>query len=90
MSEVRKDGLIFLKAKNPLKKYDVFDKEGKKITSFGAIKPTGVPYEQYKDKIGMYSAYNHGDKERRELYYKRHNKNYGKYSADWFSKKYLW
>jgi len=66
------------------KKYDVF-KKNKYILSFGDSR-----YEQYKDKIGFYKELNHNDKSRRELYYKRHSKDYPKYSADWFSKKYLW
>lgn len=67
------------------KKYDVFDKEGKKVLSFGDKR-----YQQYKDKIGYYKELDHNDKKRKELYYKRHNKDYGKYSPDWFSKKFLW
>lgn len=66
------------------KKYDVFNKE-KKVLSFGDKR-----YQQYKDKIGHYSHLDHLDKKRRELYYKRHNKDYGIHSADWFSKKFLW
>ena len=66
------------------KKYDVFKKD-KYITSFGDTR-----YEHYFDKVGYYSHLDHNDKERRKQYYQRHNKDYPKYSADWFSKKYLW
>ena len=78
------------------KKYmiDLIDhKTKKKIRTihFGAIKKDGTPYSQFKDKaLGLYSKYDTNDKERRKLYYKRHNKKYGKYSADTLAKKYLW
>tara|TARA_R110000772_G_scaffold33153_4_gene80822 strand:- start:4541 stop:4759 length:219 start_codon:yes stop_codon:yes gene_type:complete len=64
----------------------------KKTIHFGAIKKDGTPYSQFKDStnLKLYSKYDTNDKERRKLYYKRHNKNYGKYSADALSKKYLW
>ena len=48
-------------------------------------------YQHYEDKaMGFYSNLNHYDPERRARYWKRHKKNYPKYSADWFSKYYLW
>lgn len=40
-----------------------------KIVNFG--KPG---YQQYRDKIGKWSKYDHRDKKRRELYRKRHSK----------------
>tara|TARA_R110000822_G_scaffold130205_3_gene266697 strand:- start:592 stop:882 length:291 start_codon:yes stop_codon:yes gene_type:complete len=85
-----------------LKKYRVEvwskGKKGKKIKTvqFGAKKKSkeGVvtPYSQFKDKtpLKLYSKYDHGDKERRTRYLKRHPVDYEKFSADWFSKKYLW
>ncbi len=79
----------FKKSKKKLKKYSAY-KNGKFITNFGAIKPNGVPYQQYFDKIGLYQKYNHNSSKRRALYRLRHNKDYGKESADWFSKKFLW
>lgn len=79
------------------KKYmiDLIDhKTDKKIRSihFGAIRPNGIPYEQYKDTtgLGLYKKYNTLDKKQRTRYWKRHNKSYGRYSADALSKKYLW
>lgn len=66
------------------KKYDVYRLNGQYVTSFGA-----VGYEQYKDKIGYYSKYDHGDKVRRENYYKRHGKATFE-SPKWFSHRYLW
>ena len=49
-------------------------------------------YQQYRDStpLKLYSNKDHLDKKRRALYFKRHKKDYGKWSADWFSKKYLW
>lgn len=47
-------------------------------------------YEQYKDKLGYYKAWDHKDKERRDRYYLRHPVNYKKGTADWFAKKILW
>src|SRR6056297_871941 len=43
-----------------------------KTVRFGGIKKDGTPYEQYKDKLGHYSAYDHGDKKRRDNYKRRH------------------
>lgn len=47
---------------------------------------------QYRDRTPLkaYSHLDHNDKKRRELYYKRHNKDGPPYSPDWLSKKYLW
>ncbi len=64
-----------------------------KITGHIKKVPFGsVYYQQYKDSTGLklYSHLDHNDKKRRELYYKRHNKDYPKFSPDYFSKKYLW
>ena len=78
--------IYFMVSKNPLKKYDAYDKKtNKKIASFGA---RGMA--QYFDKIGVYSTYNHLDKERRKRYYLRHGKKATKYSPKWFSHHMLW
>ena len=45
---------------------------------------------QFHDKMGRYWEYDHNDNLRRELYYRRHRKNYGRGSADWFAKNILW
>ena len=49
-------------------------------------------YQQYKDKIGIYSHLDHNDKERRKRYYDRHgDKNTkNKESAKYWSHKILW
>jgi len=58
-----------------------------KTTQFGDKR-----YAQFRDKtpLKLYSKKNHLDKKRKARYYARHKKNYPRYSADWFSKKYLW
>ena len=59
---------------------------------FGAIKSDGTPYQQYYDKIGNYTDFNHKDKQRRLNYHKRHIHSIkeGYYSPGYFSMKYLW
>ena len=49
-------------------------------------------YPQYKDKTGLklYSHLDHGDEKRKKQYYARHGKEAEKYSAKYFSHKYLW
>jgi len=61
----------FKKSTRKNKKYSVITPKGKKI-HFGAI-VDGKPMEQYKDStgLGLYSKYDHGDKERRKSYIAR-------------------
>jgi hypothetical protein len=84
------------------------DRAGKKYTAvlqakpagkivyihFGAIKPDGTPYEQYKDSTGLkfYSKYDHGDKQRQKKYKARQKGviKTGYYSPSFFSMRYLW
>ena len=49
-------------------------------------------YEQYKDstRLKLYAHLNHSDTIRRKRYYQRHGKSTKKYSAKFFSHKYLW
>ena len=77
-------------AVNPLKKYDVYDKNGTFINSFGGIRKNGTPYQQYFDKIGKFKQFNHHDKIRKINYYKRHGRSTKRYSPKYFSHKYLW
>ena len=71
------------------KKYKVVLTENgrKRTVQFGDRR-----YGQFKDKtpLKLYSKKDTLDSKRKTAYYKRHPKNYPKYSADWFSKKYLW
>jgi hypothetical protein len=76
-------------------KYDAILKNKKtgekKRVSFGGKYPDGTPYEQYHDKIGYYSKYDHNDKERRRLYLLRHKNDLGfKFSSAYFSTNFLW
>jgi len=69
------------------------NKKTKKIlkVGFGGIKKDGMPYQQYKDRIGLYSNYDHLDPKRRQLYLQRHRgEALNKYSSGWFSINYLW
>lgn len=59
-------------AKIPSEIYNKYRKTNHKsdvYISFGA-----KGYQQYKDLIGDYSEYDHGDKKRREAYRARHSK----------------
>ena len=47
-------------------------------------------YNQFRDKIGLYSDLDHNDEKRRDLYYKRHGRTAKKDTAKYFSHKYLW
>jgi len=79
-------GIKFEKSNANGKKYAAILPDGKRV-NFGAL-----GYEHYKDRtpLKLYSHLDHNDSERRKRYYERHNKDYPKYSADYFSKKYLW
>lgn len=80
------DNYIFVApSKRKNKKYDVYDKSEKYITSFGAL-----PYQHFYDSIGYYKKLNHYNLNRRRLYYARHGKNAKLNSAKYFSHKYLW
>jgi hypothetical protein len=77
-------------------------KSGKKymITINGKTIHFGASgYQQYHDKIGLYSSLDHGDLNRRKRYRDRHKKIYNKfgvpsyrvkYTPAWFSWHYLW
>jgi hypothetical protein len=89
-----KDGYIFRAPSRRInKKYDVFSEDDNYITSFGARKMTGEPYEQYEDLVSdFYSDYNHFDPKRRKLYRMRHRKDNinDPTSAGYFAWHYLW
>jgi hypothetical protein len=78
-------GYIIKPSTRKNKKYDAFNKEGKKIASFGDKR-----YQHYFDKIGYYSDLNHLDKERKRLYYARHGKEAKKGTPKYFSHNILW
>lgn len=86
MWKKKKDSYIFVApSKRKGKKYDVYDKLGYYITSFGSI-----GYQHYNDRIGYYKSMNHNDRERRKRYYDRHGKTNDRTSAKFFSNTYLW
>jgi hypothetical protein len=81
-----KDNMIFVAPGRGDKKYDVYDKKLKYITSFGSRN-----YAHFKDTIGAYANMNHGDKKRRDRYYNRHKNDYNVYPhSSYFSNVYLW
>ncbi len=62
-----------------------------KKVPFGGRRTDGTPYEQYHDKLGAYTAYDHGDARRRRLYRTRHaGEQHRKFSSGYFAWKYLW
>ena len=65
------------------KKIDLFNSKGRFLASIGDTRYDDFP--TYILKNGLEYAL-----KRRELYYKRHNKQYERYSNDWLSKKLLW
>jgi hypothetical protein len=76
--------IVFRRSSAKGKKYTAIV-DGHKV-HFGAL-----GYQQFHDRtpLKLYSAWDHNDPERRKRYYLRHSKT-TKYSADWFSKHYLW
>ena len=84
--------LRFEKGKYP-KKYNAIlqhDVPGRRYTKkvpFGDQR-----YEHYEDKtpLKLYVHLNHKDPERRKRYYQRHGTKAEKYTAKWFSHRYLW
>lgn len=80
--------LRFEKGKYPKKYNAILEENGKeKKIGFGH-----QDYEQYKDStpLKLYSHLDHNDELRKKRYFARHKKNYPKYSADYFSKHFLW
>ena len=87
----------FVKSNRKDKKYKAIlknKKTGREVgVHFGAIKQDGTPYEQYKDStgLGLYTKYNHNDKQRQQRYRTRHHKdNLTDYTAGHFSYYFLW
>jgi hypothetical protein len=78
--------LYFTKSPIKNKKYRAFLSNNTHV-DFGDLR-----YQHYKDStpLKLYIHMDHRDKDRRIRYYLRHKKNYPKFSADWFSKTYLW
>jgi len=75
------------KSKSKNKKYSVYVMKGdkKRLIHFGDSR-----YQQFKDKIGDFKHLDHGDKNRRDKYYKRHGDTTDKNTAKYWSHKILW
>ena len=81
--------LKFEVSTTPQKKYDALITNGTEIkrVPFGQM-----GYQQFRDKIGLYSVYDHKDEGRRAQYIARHQGfiNPGFFSPGYFSMAYLW
>jgi hypothetical protein len=68
------------------KKYMAVFSDGRPTVHFGDNR-----YEQYRDStpLKIYSYLDHNDEKRRTAYFSRHGKA-ERYSAKWFSHKFLW
>jgi hypothetical protein len=91
----------FRKSQVKGKKYDAILKNRTndkilKYVPFGGIKMDGTPYQQFRDStgLGLYSKYDHGDKNRKRLYRIRHSKEKKSFDKYWtsgfFSWRFLW
>ncbi len=68
------------------KKYDVYDSDFKKLTSFGDKR-----YQHYHDRFGLYSSLDHWDPERRRSYRSRHVEDHtNPKKAGYWSWSWLW
>ena len=81
----------FNKAANQTKKYDAILQN--RLSERTVRVPFGQRgYQQYKDKIGYYSDFDHYDKVRRKSFLARNENNIksGYFSPGYFSATYLW
>jgi hypothetical protein len=91
------DFIIFRSDRSNKKYYailkdDQYEEKPKRVY-FGAIKPTGEPYGQYRDRtqLGLYKQYDHRDIERKRLYITRHFNNIKSgFNAGWLSYIFMW
>ncbi len=104
MSEELSNKSVYPPDKYDFVKFERSHRHDKKYNAVLRNKATGrtkkIPfgakgYAQYKDSTGLklYSSQDHLDEERRKRYQKRHEgegNNTRKYSAGWFSYRYLW
>ena len=83
-TQAKKLGVTIKPSKTLGKKIDVFNKEGKKISTIGAMGYGDYP--TFMDKIGKEYA-----EKRRKAYKTRHNKDRNvRGSAGWYADKILW
>jgi hypothetical protein len=85
MIEIEK-GYFIRKSTRKNKKYDIYHND-KYFLSFGDKR-----YEQFKDQtpIKAFAKQNHGDPERKRLYFLRHGKTADRKSSKYWSNNYLW
>ena len=90
-----RNDFIIMRSDKPSKKYKAVlksDPQGK-VIYFGAIKPNGQPYEQYKDRtsLKLFKNYDHNDIDRMHRYIQRHKKDItGGFNAGTLSYLFLW
>jgi hypothetical protein len=77
------DGYEFSRSTRANKKY--MTKVDGRYVHFGDSR-----YQHYRDRIGLYTAMDHNDPERRRLYYSRHGADAEPGTAKWFSHRFLW
>lgn len=82
--------IAILKSANYNKKYTAFVKENPDSTSMTVIEFGSRNNTQYYDLLEHYKAQNNLNPVNLKNYYLRHKVNYPKFSADWFSKTFLW
>lgn len=82
---------IFSKSNRKNKKYKVIVKFKSKTKKDETYHFGGLGYEQFRDStpLKLYSNKDHGDTKRQKSYFARHGKA-KKYSAKYFSHRYLW
>jgi hypothetical protein len=79
-----------VKSRSKNKKYTAF-LENRETGDMKKIHFGDSRYQQFFDKLGVYTHLNHNDEKRRKNYIKRHSVNsFEPYSANYFSLKYLW
>lgn len=90
--KAKEEGVVIKASSNPLKKIDVFDKDGVKLASVGGVRKNGIPYNDYPTYIKK-SGVVEADK-KRKAYLKRHAKNAklkdGKRTPSYFADVLLW
>jgi len=84
MSEYEYGGYTIKPSTRKNKKYDVFNKDGKYLLSFG-----DSTMQHYFDKFGAFSHLDHLDKERKRLFWLRHKKTSDKKSPRYWLR-FLW
>ena len=93
----KKSDFVIFKSNRKNKKYyailktELNEKHPKKVY-FGAIKPDGSIYQQFRDStpLKLYSEYDHNDRLRQERYIKRHHPIINGFNSNYLSYIFLW